>query len=410
VAAIDIKRVKLVQGVGGFWVNDQPAIQLGAEPDGFFFKGPAQAPGFSAIREPSVAYCIMLELADGQFAYGDCVTVLNLGYGGRPLPLGAANLPKAQNALAELFDGRQFDSFRAAARVLDDPQWQDALVRPVAYGMSQALLSAAALSAHTTMARILLREYSVGHYSRPGIAGSCGGDWKLNVDKAIVRQIDMFPQSAIQTREQCDRLPEYVSWIAQRIRELGRDGYRPDLHFDFHSSLGRALDNDLDKVCDYLSNIVERADGHQVYFEDPLFAPTAGQAMDNMVRLRERLDARGLPCRLIADEWVNAPGEMERFAQAGAAHAFQIKSPDNGSLTTTIEAILACQRHGVLPYLGGSCNETDISVRATVNVGLALGAWRLFTRPGLGFDEGLMVTTNELNRAIARLAMEEGNA
>src|SRR3546814_8439388 len=61
--------------------------------------------------------------------------------------------------------------------------------------MSQALLSAAALAAHTSMARILLREYGIGHHARPGIAGSCGGNWKQNVDKAIVRQIDMFPQS-----------------------------------------------------------------------------------------------------------------------------------------------------------------------------------------------------------------------
>src|SRR3546814_18963593 len=108
--------------------------------------------------------------------------------------------------------------------------------------MSQALLSAAALAAHTSMARILLREYGIGHHARPGIAGSCGGNWKQNVDKAIVRQIDMFPQSAIQTREQCDQLPEYVSWIHQRIRQLGKDDYRPDLHFDFHSSLGRPLE------------------------------------------------------------------------------------------------------------------------------------------------------------------------
>ena len=62
-----------------------------------------------------------------------------------------------------------------------------------------------------------------------------------------------------------------------------------------------------------------------------------------------------------------------------------------------------CRRHGILPYLGGSCNETDISVRASVHVGIALGAWRMFTRPGLGFDEGIMVVTNEINRTKAML-------
>ncbi len=407
---IDIKRITLVQGIGGFWVNDQPAIQLGAAADGFFFKGPAQSPGFSAIREPSVAYCVMLELADGQFAYGDCVTVLNLGYGGRPMPLSAGDLPLVQKTLSALFDGRKFGGFRAAATMLESEDLQEVIVRPVAFGVSQALLSAAALSARTTMARVLMREYGVEHYSRPGLAGSCGGEWKQNVDKAIVRQIAMFPQNAIQTRDQCERLPDHVSWISDRIGELGQDGYRPDLHFDFHSSLGRMLDNDMDKVCDYLSNIVDRAGGHQVYFEDPLYAATADAAMDGMARLRARLEQRGLPCRLIADEWVNAPGEAERFARAQAAHVFQIKTPDNGSLTNTIQAIRTCQEHGILAYLGGSCNETDISVRASVHVGMAMNVWRMFTRPGLGFDEGLMVTTNEMNRTAARLECELAQA
>src|SRR5690606_5317184 len=140
------------------------------------------------------------------------------------------------------------------------------------------------------------------------------------------------------------------------------------------------------KVCDYLADIVERAGGYQVYFEDPLFAETAGEALQRMAELREQLAKRGLPCRLIADEWVNAPGAVASFAQAQAAHAFQIKTPDNGSLINTIEAIRTCHQHGILAYLGGSCNETDISVRASVHVGIAMNVWRMFTRPGLGFD------------------------
>lgn len=406
-AVINIKRITLVQGVGGFWVNDQPAIQLGATPDGFFYNEPSRSPGFSAIREPSIAYCVMIELTNGEFAYGDCVTVLNLGYGGRPLPLLAADMPRAQRALSVLFNGKSFASFREAAQELESDQWQDDIVRPVAFGVSQALLSAAALSESTTMVRVLMKEYGVEQYSRPGIAGSCGGNWEMNVDKAIVRQIDMFPQSAIQTPDQCERLPQYVTWINERIRNLGGAGYQPDLHFDFHSSLGRLYGNDLDKVCDYLADIVERAGGYQVYFEDPLFAETADEALQRMAELREQLAKRGLPCRLIADEWVNAPGAVASFAQAQAAHAFQIKTPDNGSLINTIEAIRTCHQHGILAYLGGSCNETDISVRASVHVGIAMNVWRMFTRPGLGFDEGLMVTTNEMNRTIARLQSED---
>src|SRR5690606_16717300 len=220
-------------------------------------------------------------------------------YGGRPAPVREQDLLKTQTVLRTLYEGQSFDGFRAAAELLNSTQYQDTLVRPVAFGMSQALLSAAALSARTTMARVLLREYDIANYSLPGLAGSCGGNWKDNVDKAIARQIAMFPQYAIQTREQCERLPEYVSWISARIDEIGTAGYVPDLHFDFHSSLGRMLDNELDAVCDYLSDVVARAGGRQVYFEDPLYADTASEAMDRMAQLYERLAQRGMTCRLV---------------------------------------------------------------------------------------------------------------
>lgn len=374
------------------------------EPDGFFFKGRPVTPGFDSIREPSVAYCVMVELADGSMAYGDCVTVLNAGYAGRPRPLRVENMPQAAKALARLYDGKSFQGFRDAVALLDDLGLERDQATPIAYGVSQALLSATAISRRATMAHVLKDEYGIQErFPAPEFAGSCGGEWEQNVDKAIMRRVAMFPQSAIQTRGQCERLEEYVAWIVERVGHLAGGGYKPDLHFDFHSSLGRMFDNDEDRICDFLAKIIGAAGPYQVYFEDPTVSTFAAEACERMASLRARIDSRGLGCKLIADEWVNNPGEMLRFAQAKAAHAFQIKSPDNGSLVNTIDAIQTCRQHGVLPYLGGSCNETDISVRASVHVGVAFGAWRMFTRPGLGFDEGLMVMTNETNRAMAQL-------
>ncbi|WP_454691656.1 methylaspartate ammonia-lyase [Achromobacter aloeverae] len=398
-SGFEIQALRVAKGIGGFWVNDQPAIQLGAEADGFFFKGAPVSPGFKAIREPSEALCIILQLGDGQLAYGDCVTVLNLGYGDRPAPLRADSLEKVQSALQAAYVGKTFPGFRESARLLDDLTLDKETLRPVAYGMSQALLSATALARKKLMTSVLQAEYHIdGPLKRPELAGSCGGNWQQNVEKAILREVSMFPQSAIQTRRQCEDLPAFVEWIIKRIGDLGADGYIPDLHFDFHSALGRMFDNDEDKVCDYLGKIVDTAGPYQVYFEDPLFSQSPEEAMERMARLRDRLDTRGPNCKLIADEWVNSPGHVEPFAKAKAAHAFQIKAPDNGSLINTISAIQACKAHGVLPYLGGSCNETEISVRATLHVGMATGAWRMLTRPGLGFDEGVMIATNEFSR------------
>jgi methylaspartate ammonia-lyase len=405
-ATVTIERVRLAAGIGGYWVQDQPAIQTQAEPDGFFFRGEPVSPGFRQIREPSEAYCVLLTLADGETVFGDCVTVLNAGHAGRPAPLHRENMAAAQRALERIYEGHSFATFKEAAAALDGLALPRGLAIPVAYGVSQALLAAFAAARRTPMAFVLIEEYGLPRPThRPGFAGSGGGDWRNNVDKAIARRLAMFPQSAIQTRAHCEDLPEFVSWIRGRIERLAGPDYRPDLHFDFHATLGRVLDNDESRIADYFAGIVERAAPCAVFFEDPFVAGTAEEAIERMASLKTRLDAGHPPCFLIADEWANGPGQVARFAAARAAHAIQTKMPDNGSITNAMDAIRACHDHGVLSYLGGSCNETDLSARATVHVGLALGVWRMLTKPGLGFDEGLMVMTNEMSRTLAQLGL-----
>lgn len=398
-----IESVRVLPGIGGHWINDQMAVQTGARADGYFFEGPTSSPAFPAVRSPSVAYLICLDLEDGQTAYGDCTTVANAGCAGRPMPLAADGIETVQNVLRQGLEGRTFEGFRAAAGALQAMPLPESMRLPVEYGVTQALLAAAALANRCQMVDVLCREYGRPRPTRgPGFAGSCGGSWESNVDKAIVRGLDMFPQSAIQSRAECERLPEYAAWIAGRIRKLGAQGYQPDLHFDFHASLGRMLGNDEDRILDYLATICERAGGLTVFFEDPMLSESPAEARERMGSLRARLDARLPNARLIADEWANGPGNVRAFAASGAAHAVQIKMPDNGSLLTTIDAIEGCQEHGTLAYLGGSCNETDISSRASIHVGLAFGAWRMLTKPGLGFDEGLMIMTNEVSRTLGR--------
>src|SRR5690606_7914789 len=113
------------------------------------------------------------------------------------------------------------------------------------------------------------------------------------------------------------RLPEYVSWIASRVRRWGEPGYNPDLHFDFHASIGRRLGNGENKVLDYLAGICERAGSDTiVYFEDPMLSRSAQEARERMLSLRGKLQVRLPNARLIADEWANGPGQVAAFAQS----------------------------------------------------------------------------------------------
>ena len=403
---ISISRLQLIAGISGFWIQDQPAVQTGAKKDGFFYEGKPVSPGFRQIKEPAYSYCAMLTLGDGATVYGDCVTVVDIGYAGRTLPLRHEDMPRVEQLLKSHLEGKSFDSFKSAAQALEAIPLPKDISLPIVYGISQACLAAAAHVKGVTMAEVVKAEFATpGWDGLPGFAAACGGEWYGNVDKAIARRCAMFPHCAIQRQEEIDRLPEYVTWMLSRIAKYGGAGYKPDIHIDFHSMLGRSLNNDLDRVCDFLALLTERAKPYLVYFEDPLLAESSEHARENLRKLRDRFDRSGLSCRLIADEWANSPGSVAQFAGDGAAHAIQIKMPDNGNLLNSIEAVLACKRHDVLAYLGGSCNETDVSTRASVHVGLALGVWRMLAKPGKGVDEGLMIMTNEMARTCSRLGI-----
>jgi methylaspartate ammonia-lyase len=404
-----IDEIVALPGIGGYWVNDQLAVQQGAAKDGFFFRGKPVLAGFSQIREPSNAILIVIKLADGQVAYGDCVTVLNAGYAGRPRPIRSEWVPTVSARLSQAFNGSSYarlqDAFDAIDQV-DLADIDDTLALPVAYGVSQALLNAAALARHQPAARVLMDEFEAGGVERmPQIAGSAGGDWYNNVDKAIARRLAMFPQSAIQTAKECEALPEYAGWIMRRLHELAPPDYRPDMHFDFHSALGRMFENRVDAVGAYLAGIVATCKGLKVYFEDPMLASSTEEAIEQMARIRNWLESHGVDCGLIADQWANGREQMETFMAARVVHAMQIKMPDNGSLKNTVWALQQSRATGTLAFLGGSNNETDISSRATVHMGVAFGAWRMLSKPGMGFDEGVMVMTNELQRVKFELGL-----
>ena len=92
---------------------------------------------------------------------------------------------------------------------------------------------------------------------------------------------------------------------------------------------------------------------------------------------------------------------LKLFADAGACHMIQIKTPDLGGIQNTIEAVLYCKEKGVKAYQGGSCTETDISSRICTQIALATRPHQILAKPGMGVDEGLMIVRNEMNRVIA---------
>jgi methylaspartate ammonia-lyase len=136
-----------------------------------------------------------------------------------------------------------------------------------------------------------------------------------------------------------------------------------------------------------------------VQLESPIYGLDADSTVRVLRDLHATLARNDIPVSIVADDWCNTIGDITRFLDAGAADLIQIKMPDLGSLTNTVDAVRACRAAGAGVFIGGSCSETDVSARASVQLAVAAGAEQVLAKPGMGVDEALTVTFNEMQRA-----------
>jgi methylaspartate ammonia-lyase len=59
-------------------------------------------------------------------------------------------------------------------------------------------------------------------------------------------------------------------------------------------------------------------------------------------------------------------------------------------------------------YQGGTCNETEVSAQCCVHLAMATHPVRMLVKPGMGFDEGLTIVRNEMQRIRAVLRHRTG--
>jgi len=404
--------VYFARGTTGFFFDDQAAIKKGATRDGFVYRGEPSTSGFQKIRQAGECVSIMLVLEDGQVALGDCAAVQYSGAGGRdPLFLAETYLPFLQQEIAPRLKGRSFDSFREAASEFDRLQIEGRpLHTAIRYGLSQALLDGVARSSGRLMAEVVAEEYGLPLQARRvPIFAQSGDDRYLNVDKMILKGVDVLPHALINAVDgklgrHGEDLLEYVGWLARRIQDLRPEPtYQPDLHIDVYGTIGLIFDHDPSRIAEYLGSLEKAAGDFRLYLEGPVDMGERERQMEALGQIRHSLDQRGCSVRIVADEWCNTYQDVVDFTDRQCCHMVQIKTPDLGSLHNTVQSVLYCRAHGMEAYQGGTCNETDVSARACVHVALAAGAERMLAKPGMGFDEGYMMVNNEMERTLALL-------
>lgn len=447
---ITIVDVLAVPGTGAHYFEDLSALQDAPLP--------TDARAAAAVRAVAEAVSVGLALSDGRVAWGDCVSAAYGSKTGRaPAFRAAAGCATLAQVVKPALIGRPVAPFREAAALLDslteevamerpraaeDPQrilsrrafltaaFRGAPAEPAAaterilvqqplhpaihYGVSQALLAAAALAANVTPAEIIAAEWGL---PRPDAAvplhGQCGADRYGGADKLIVRRAASLPHALVddipaQLGAEGDELVRYVRWLTGRIRSLGGPDYRPTIHLDVHGGLGRIFGSNLGRILGVLHGLETAAQPYPIRIESPIIAGSLAEQIAEFKRLRSYLRLSQKQIKLVADEWANTLDDIQAFLAANAADMIQIKMPDLGGIHQSVEAVLACQAAGVDAFLGGSCAETDLSARMAVHVALATRPALLMARPGLGVDEALAITGNEMARTLAWINRRNG--
>lgn len=408
-APLRIKDVVLAPGNGAFFYDDQAAIRAGAVNDGFRYIGEPLTPGFDAIRMPSRSLGIGLVLPDDTIVWGDMMSVQYSGAAGRDPLFDVEKIEElARSVVIPRLLAADASRFLASCAEVFAPHEGRRLPLAIEYGTSQALLRAAARSARATPAEMICREFGLPTPEKAVPIFCQSGDAReINVDKMVLKSVDVLPHGLINSREKFGPSGEtfraFARWVAARTVELGRPEYRPVLHFDVYGWVGLELGLDPQAIADFMSRVADDVPGFRIHIECPAdFGSTEAQ-LEGYAKIVSILDARDTNARVVVDERCNTLDDIRLFAQARAAHLVQIKMPDVGSVADTARAVLACKQYGVGAYVGGSCAETDLSARLSVHVAVATQADMMLAKPGMGVDEGFSIVANEQSRLLATL-------
>lgn len=398
------------EGRTGFYFDDQKAIVNGAGHDGFMYVGEPETEGFTSIRVPGESISVMLILENGEIAHGDCAAVQYSGAGGRdPLFIAKDFIPVIEEIARKHLVGKDASSFKPLADEIDSLSHEGKrLHTAIRYGMTQALLDAAAKCNKVTMAEVVQKEYETGvALNRVPIFAQSGDDRYNNVDKMIIKGTDVMPHALINNvkeklGENGEILFNYITWMRDRVLQYKMtEDYTPIFHVDVYGTIGRIFNQDLEKMADYLKTLEEAAKPFLLRIEGPMDVGERTKQMEALRDLTQILDDRNINVELVADEWCNTYDDVVYFADNKAGHMIQVKTPDLGGVNNSIEAILYCKEKGIGAYLGGTCNETNRSAEVCTNIGMACGAKQVLAKPGMGVDEGFMIVNNEMNRVLA---------
>jgi methylaspartate ammonia-lyase len=348
--ALKVEKIVLSVGLGSFLHGDSLAQQSGkAVLNGYTWIGEPMLPGFTKIQEKAQIVSLMLIMEDGTIAHGDCVDVAAAGFSGRDrVFLPHEHMDDIRKHVAEPLVGVDITDFRALAEQFDRPQANGRrLHTAVRYGVTQAILHAAALSRREQMVEVIARDYKAEGAEietvMPRILASCMRDNHNLHERMIVKRADLLPHANFglvdkHVGRDGQLFIDWISKFAARIKELGDADYMPTLHFDVYGAFAKIFDYDLEKVADYLGRCKEAVSPYALMIESPIVAE---QSREQQIDLYKQLH-RG---RVVQH---GRGRDRVRRGRRGGLLPDQDPGPGGHQQHHRGRALLQARRHGVL--------------------------------------------------------------
>ena len=395
--------------VAGWYCDDKQALEQGfVKSEYYLMTGNPITKGFKKVREVGTGLGVSIKLENQRVYYGDGTSVTYAGAGGRDQLFRYEDYAEyCLSVLNKLLLNKDTDDFLDICSDFENKDNLNGSHTAIRYAVSSALLEASSAALNKTKASFICNQFNLPKIDKNikyMIQG--GSDWYNTVDKAIYHRVDAFPHALLHSVEddfgpEGEILSEYAKWIKQRIKDHKVEPeYAPIFHFDCYGTIGRAFNNDIEKISEYVISLEKTINPFPLQLESPIEMKSKNEQIQIFAHLRESLRIKGSKTLIVADEWCNSLNDISDFIESEAVDMIQIKMPDLGSITQSVKAVMNCHANGVKAYLGGSCNETELNAKNAVHVAIATGAEQILVRPGMGIDEGYSIMKNEETRTL----------
>ena len=163
------------------------------------------------------------------------------------------------------------------------------------------------------------------------------------------------------------------------------------------------------RCAQYIASSEKEAQGLPLYIEGPVDAGNKPDQIRLLTAITKELTRLGSGVKIVYDEWCNTYRILLISLMPPVATWCKSKPRIWAVFTTSSmrASLLQQPQHGEA-YQGGTCNETDVSARTCVHVALCRSPYAYAGKSqGMGFDEGLDIVFNEMNRTIALLQAKD---